>query len=136
MGANGNIIVHFEIYVDDMERAEKFYENVLGWKFKTMKEMNYTLVYPSGKVEEWGPAKVGVNGGMLLRPSAGPDNTKAAPNAFVCTVAVDDIKDIVEKVEANGGRVDMPIDNVPGVGLLAYVRDPEFNMFGLLQAKM
>jgi hypothetical protein len=127
-----NNIVHFEIYVDDMERAKKFYKTVLGWAVNHIEAMNYTLVYPGGKVTE-GPAKVGINGGMLLRSGPAPENNKAAPNAFVCTVSVKDIDAVLATVESNGGRIDMPVDNVPGVGRLAYIRDTEFNMIGLLQ---
>ena len=130
-----NVIVHFEIYVDDLERAKKFYTQVLGWAFKLEKEMNYTLVYPGGKIED-GPAKIGINGGMLLRPGPAPENNMAAPNAFVCTVAVDDIDSVLSKVEENGGRIDMPVEEIPGVGKLAYIRDTEFNLIGLLQPSM
>ena len=128
-------IVHFEIYVDDMERAKTFYTKTLGWTFGSFRGGEYTLVYPSGEVSQ-GPATVGINGGMLLRPGPAPENNKAAPNAFVCTVSVDDIDAVIAKVEQCGGRVDMPIDDIPGLGKLAYVRDTEFNMIGLLQPNM
>jgi len=66
----GGYIVHFEIHVDDMERAKKFYKEVLGWAFDYNKQFNYTLVYPGGKVES-SSAAVGVNGGMMLRNGPG-----------------------------------------------------------------
>jgi predicted enzyme related to lactoylglutathione lyase len=97
MAAN---VVHFEIFVEDPDRAKKFYTEVLGWAFRFIKEMNYTLVYPGGEVLD-GPAKTGINGGMMLRPGPAPApasrNNQAAPNAFVCTVAVDDIDSILSK---------------------------------------
>jgi predicted enzyme related to lactoylglutathione lyase len=132
MGSN---IVHFEIHVDDMERAKKFYTEVLGWAFNYMKEMDYMLVYPGGKIMN-GPAEVGVNGGMLLRNTPAPSDDKASPNAFVCTISVDDVDATLEKVTANGGRIDMPAGDVPGVGRLAYVRDSEMNLLGLLKPDM
>ena len=131
----GNNIVHFEIYVDDMERAKKFYTEVLGWAFNYIKEMDYTLVYPGGKITD-GPAEVGVNGGMLLRNAPAPADSKASPNAFVCTVSVEDIDGVIEKVTTNGGRIDLLAYNVPGVGRLAYVRDSEMNLLGLLKPDM
>jgi uncharacterized protein len=130
-----NPVVHFEIFVNDLERAKKFYSEVLGWAFAYIKEMNYTLVYPNGEVTQ-GPAKLGINGGMALRQSLSPQNKKGPSNAFVCTVAVDDIDAVLAKVEPNGGSIDMPVDTVPGVGWLAYIRDTEFNMIGLLQTDM
>lgn len=29
-----NRVVHFEIQADDLDRAQKFYEDVFGWTFK------------------------------------------------------------------------------------------------------
>ena len=57
-----NLVVHFEIYVNDLKRAQKFYEAVLEWKFKYIESMNYTLVYPSGEIID-GPAKEGLMAG-------------------------------------------------------------------------
>jgi len=125
-------IIHFEIYVDDIDRAKAFYEKVLGWAFSHIEEYDYWLVYPSGTVSN-GPAQQGVNGGMLLRPGPKPSDNKAAPNAFVCTVNTDDIDETLALVEKHGGRIDMPADTVSGIGRLAYVRDTEGNLVGLLQ---
>jgi len=128
-------VVHFEIFVDDPERARKFYTEVLGWAFRFIKEMNYTLVYPGGEVLD-GPAKTGINGGMIPRPGAASENNRAAPNAFVCTVAVEDLDAVLAKVAPAGGRIDIPVQDIPGVGRLAYIRDTEFIMIGLLQPEM
>jgi hypothetical protein len=131
----GNNIVHFEIYVDDLERAKKFYTEVLGWAFNYNKEFDYTLVYPGGKVTE-GPASVGVNGGMMKRNAPAPSDDEASPNAFVCTISVDNVDETLKKVTANGGRIDVPANDVRGVGRLAYVRDCEMNLLGLLKPDM
>ena len=129
-----NSVVHFEIYCDDVERAKKFYAEVLGWTFKDLGDDmgGYVLVYPSGDNTE-NRAKNGINGGMARRrkSSAGIGNT--TPNAFVCTVTVKDIEETIRKVEPAGGRIDMPIGDVPGVGRLAYIRDTEMNLVGIMQ---
>jgi hypothetical protein len=78
MGSN---IVHFEVNVDDVERAKKFYSTVFGWAFKYVEDMNYTLVYPSGEITD-GPAKAGINGGMMKRSGKAPADD-ASSNAFV-----------------------------------------------------
>lgn len=129
-----NLVTHFEIYVDDVERAKKFYADVFGWAFKQLgKEMNdYVLVYPGGEVSD-GPASVGINGGMMLRSAPAPSDDKAAPNAFCCTIAVDDIMAIMESAQNNGARVDMPVMDVPGIGKLAYIRDTEMNLVGIIE---
>lgn len=125
-------VVHFEMYVDDLERAKTFYEKVLNWAFSHIEEYDYWLVYPGGTVTN-GPTQEGINGGMLLRSGPKPGDDMAAPNAFVCTVNTDDIDATLALVVAQGGRIDMPADHVMGVGRLAYIRDTEGNLVGLLQ---
>ena len=129
-----SVVVHFEIYVDDTVRAKKFYETVFGWAFKDWEGggVSYVLVYPGGEVTD-GPAVEGINGGMVQRRSPAPTDDKASANAFVCTVGVENIDEIIAKVEPNGGRIDMPIGDVPGIGKLAYIRDTEMNMLGVIQ---
>ncbi|HUP17323.1 MAG TPA: VOC family protein [Acidimicrobiia bacterium] len=36
--------IHFEIHVDDMERARSFYEKVLGWSFQKWGDIDYYVV--------------------------------------------------------------------------------------------
>lgn len=127
-------VVHFEIYVDDIARAKKFYSDVFGWVYEAMgPDMNdYVVVYPGG-VPSSGPAKVGINGGMLKRPGPAPSDNMASPNAYVCMVAVDDIDETMAKVEPAGGRIDMPVNEVPTVGKIAYIRDTEMNLVGVMK---
>ncbi len=129
-----SVITHFEVYVDNIGRAKKFYESVFGWAFKDLgSEMNnYVIVFPSGEITE-GPAKAGINGGMMQRPGPAPSDNKAAPNAYVCMVSIDQIEPALQRVVEHGGRVDMPVMEVPTVGKLAYIRDSEMNLVGVLQ---
>ena len=36
-------IVHFEIHVDDMERAKKFYGEIFGWRFEDWTDFAHAL---------------------------------------------------------------------------------------------
>lgn len=129
-----NNVVHFEIGVEDTERAMRFYKEVLGWAFQPLGEEygGYVLVYPGGEITE-GNAKVGINGGMMKRQGPAPSGDLREANSFVCTIAAEDVDDIVAKTEANGGSVDMQPDDIPGVGRLAYIRDTEGNILGVLK---
>ena len=40
-------VVHFEIPVNDIKRAEKFYKSAFGWEINSIPEMKYTLVTTS-----------------------------------------------------------------------------------------
>lgn len=129
-----SVISHFEVYVDDLERAKKFYSDVFGWAYQDMgPELNdYVVVYPSGEVTN-GPATSGINGGMMKRSGPAPSDDTAAPNAYVCIVTIDDIDAALERAVAAGARIDMPVMDVPTVGRMAYIRDTEMNLVGVLQ---
>jgi predicted enzyme related to lactoylglutathione lyase len=55
-------------------------------------------------------------------------------NGTVNTVDVADLDDAISKVLANGGQIVMPKDEIPGVGWLAYVREPGGAVLGMMQA--
>ncbi|MGY1681601.1 VOC family protein [Geodermatophilus sp. SYSU D01176] len=117
-------VVHFEIPVDDGERARSFYKEAFGWQLQEMPGMDYTLVVtgPSG---DQGPTEPGfVNGGMLAR------STAAAPGPVV-VVDVESIDVALERVSDLGGSTVLGKQPVGDMGFTAYVRDPEGNVVGL-----
>jgi len=118
-------VVHFEVHAEDPERAIRFYSAVLGWSFK----------HWGGPQDYWlittGPAdQPGIDGGMVRRQGAIDGQ---AVIAFVCTVGVDSVDDTVAKALENGGTIALPKMAIPGVGWLAYVKDTEGNIFGMMQ---
>jgi len=127
-----NSVVHFEISYDELDRVKKFYSEVFGWAFQDLGEDmgGYVLVYPNGEINET-RATEGINGGMMRRSASGA--SAGPPNAFVCTISVEDAEATLEKVKSAGGTIEIPADVVPGIGMLAYFRDPENNLVGVLQ---
>ena len=125
-----NRIVHFEIFVSDMQRAIDFYTTVLGWEIKKWDspDMEYWMVM-TGKDEE-GATYHGIDGGMLLRKGDAPSES-AAHNAYVCTALVKNIDEILQKVEKAGGRIVTPKFALAGMAWQAYCIDTEGNKFGL-----
>jgi predicted enzyme related to lactoylglutathione lyase len=119
-------VIHFEVHADNPERALKFYRDVLGWEFtKWDGPQAYWLI-------KTGPdAQPGINGGMIQRRCAIDGQ---AVIAFVCTVDTNSVDEQVAKVLANGGSIALPKMPIPGVGWLAYCKDTEGNIFGLMQA--
>lgn len=114
--------VHFEIQADDTERAAKFYTEIFGWEFtKWEGSMEYWLI-KTGK--EGAP---GIDGGMMREPKV--TNT-------VNTIDVSDIDEYMEKVKKASGEVITPKTAIPGIGWHAYCKDPEGNLFGILQSYM
>jgi predicted enzyme related to lactoylglutathione lyase len=74
----------------------------------------------------------GINGGLMPRRGAAPAEGQAV-NAYVCTVGVEAVDAAVAKSLTLGGTVALPKMPIPGVGWLAYIKDPDGNILGLLQ---
>lgn len=119
-------VVHFEIHAEDPARAIRFYESLFGWQFTAWggDGMPYWII----KTGEDGTP--GINGGLVRRRGAIDGQ---AVIAFVCTVDVADVKASFAKAKSLGGVEALPVMAVPGVGWLAYVKDTEGNIFGMMQ---
>jgi len=119
-------VAHFEIHATDPERTGKFYTDIFGWSItKWDGPMEYYLL--SAKSDGFG-----IDGAIVRRRTARPADG-APTNAYVCTIAVDSLDEVSRKVVARGGSIVVEKDEIPGVGMLAYAKDPEGNIFGLLQ---
>ncbi|HEV3224782.1 MAG TPA: VOC family protein [Puia sp.] len=127
-----NRVVHFEIHAINGDRMQAFYQSVFGWDIKDMGPAmgNYRII-DTGK-DETGARWTGINGGLTPRHGDGPEGGEPV-NAYVCTISVANIDDTLKKIEAAGGTVATDKMEVPGVGHLAYRKDPEGNIFGVLQ---
>lgn len=118
-------VVHFELPVDDQNRAKAFYAEAFGWNLADVPGMAYTLVTttPSG---DRGPTEPGaINGGMAER--GGP------VTAPVVTVEVDDIDAALATVERLGGKTVQGRNPVGDMGFTGYFSDTEGNVVGLWQ---
>lgn len=118
-------VIHFEIHAENPERAIGFYQSLLGWKFSRWEgPMPYWLVTTGPDNEP------GINGGLIQR--RGPIDGQAVI-AYVCTVQVPTLDDHVAKATQAGGVCVVPKMPIPGVGWLAYCKDTEGNIFGMMQ---
>jgi uncharacterized protein len=119
--------VHFEIQASDPDKLIDFYTRLFGWTFNKWDKGDYWLI-------NTGPdSEPGINGGLLPRRGDVPQEM-AAMNAFVVTVDVDQIDLALARATDEGGVVAVPKMAVPGIGWLAYVKDPDGNVFGMMQA--
>ena len=122
-------LVHFEIHVDDMERAKKFYGEVFEWTFQDWSEYAGVPYFGAVTGNENEP---GINGALMQRQGPPPE-TNQALNAFVCTMGVEDYDSIEAKILNNGGKVALPKYALPGMAWQGYYIDPEGNVFGIHQ---
>lgn len=122
-------VIHFEIHASDPDAVANFYHELLGWKISKFDGMDYRVI------ETGENSKPGINGGIAKR--MGPPAESGQPvNAFVCVVDVESLEASLEKALRLGATVAVPKMPVPGVGLLAYIKDPDGNILGLLQPEM
>ncbi len=129
-----NRVVHFEIHTGRPEETAAFYREVFGWTIAEWiipgvvlpEEHRYWAVTTGSEKEP------GINGGIVKRPRPAPDEDKGV-SAFVCTIQVESVDAYLNKVVEAGGQIATPKMPIPGVGWLAYAKDPEGNLFGLMQ---
>ena len=122
-GLNMSKVIHFEINVDNPERAIKFYSSAFGWKIDK---------YGGGQMDYWlvtaGPeGEPGINGAIM--PRNGNLTT-------VNTISVDSVEESIKTIEKAGGKITQPKMPIPGVGYFAYCLDTEGNAFGILKPDM
>ena len=112
-------VVHFEIAVDNSERAIKFYSAVFGWKIQKWDQFDYWL---ANTKEEGEP---GIDGAFMKR--------EMAEQNIINTIEVPSIDTFMIRIKENEGTVLTPKMIIPGVGYTARCRDTEGNIFGILE---
>ena len=118
--------VHFEMQVNDAQRAMNFYSEIFGWQFTEYMPGVYWLIITG---EEGTP---GINGGMGMRGGPQPPN-ESGTNSFVCTMAVDNVDEVIDAVLKAGGVEALAKHAIPGQGWLFYFVDTEGNTVGAMQ---
>ena len=119
--------VHFELPADDTARCITFYNKAFGWTFEKWDgPMPYWLITTGPDSEP------GINGGLVKRMGPSPADMQPV-NAYVCTTSVASVDDSLAKALSSGGTLALAKMPVPGVGWLAYVKDTEGNILGLIQ---
>ena len=107
---------HFEIPVDDADRAERFYSSVFGWTFER---------YPGAPtyygLATTGDTEPGINGALFQRGS---------DSVTTLTMSVDSIEEATAKIVAEGGEVIQDKTPIPNMGWFATCVDTEGNKIG------
>lgn len=122
-----NPVNWFEIYVQDIARAQKFYEAVLQI------EMN-SISPPDGELSMLGfpmdMEQFGSSGALVHHadvPSGG-NSTLVYFNSEDCAIEE-------ARIEAAGGKVESPKMSIGDYGFITLAVDPDGNMFGLHSMK-
>jgi predicted enzyme related to lactoylglutathione lyase len=120
-------VYHFEVHASDPQRTMNFYTQLFGWRFEPWGPPDTYWLIKTGPVDQ-----PGIDGGVVPRRGAPPTEGQAV-NAFVCTVDVANAAESLAKAIALGGSEALPVMAIPGVGWLAYAKDPEGTIFGMMQ---
>jgi predicted enzyme related to lactoylglutathione lyase len=102
-----------ELVTRDVEKAKKFYRDVVGWTFDGMP-------MPDGTY--W-VAKMGDQPVGGLFPIAGLQ-WEGVPEHWMSYLAVDDVDARVKKAAAAGAKLMRPAFDIPGVGRIAILTEP------------
>ena len=114
-----NPVVHFEIISRDAKRLQRFYSRIFGWKIDAKNPMKY------GMVDTKSP-KRSLSGGI-----GAPMGRRRGWLTFY--IGVKNIKAVLKRIERAGGRIAMPITEVPGGPTIAQFFDPAGNRIGLVE---
>ncbi|MBL0053585.1 MAG: VOC family protein [Bacteroidetes bacterium] len=112
-------MTHFAIHIDDIERAKSFYDKVFDWGFNSYGQDDFIQI----------KADKSENGELI----GAMQSRKYSPVAdkiigLECTIGVESIDAIIEKVKINGGQILMPKTAIPYVGWIAKFLDTEGNL--------
>jgi len=119
-------VVHFEIHADNPQRAATYYQQLFDWQINKWEGPEDYWLITTGPDSE-----PGINGAILKRRQ--PINGDAVI-AYVCTIDVASIDDTIAKITSMGGTIALPKMAVPQVGWLAYAKDTEGNIFGVMES--
>ncbi|WP_058910198.1 VOC family protein [Entomohabitans teleogrylli] len=116
-----NAAVWFEIYVDDIERATRFYEAILGVELVRLPEsQGIYMMFP------YQQGKEGAGGALVKCDYGVPGATGTRVHLSCADCAVP-----VSRTEENGGRVISPKISIGENGFAAVIEDTEGNIVGL-----
>lgn len=120
--------VWFEIYVDDIVRATKFYETVLETKLEELgdpSDQSLKMMSFPGDMDSYGA------GGALAQM----EGMKPGGNSTIVYFGCDDCAVEEARVEGAGGHVVKSKMNIGQYGFISLCTDTEGNMFGLHSMK-
>ncbi len=119
-----NPIVWCEIYVQDMDRAKRFYESVFEVKLEKLESPG------SPEMDMWAfpmnMEAVGASGALVKMDGVASGGSGTIPYFHCDEIAVES-----ERVVNAGGQIHTPKVSIDQYGFMALIIDPDGNMIGL-----
>ncbi|MCB1671602.1 MAG: VOC family protein [Gammaproteobacteria bacterium] len=121
--------IWYELLTNNSDAALEFYSAILGWRSTDSGQpgMDYRILH--AKEDDQGE---GYDVGGLMQLTEEMRNNGARP-VWLGYIAVDDVDVCVAGIVAAGGKVQMPATDIPQVGRLAMVTDPQGTPFYIMR---
>lgn len=119
-----NPVGWFEIYVDDMSRAQTFYEAVLDVTLAPLGDPSDSSIHMQAFPSDMG--QYGATGSLVKM-----EGFPAGGNSTLVYFSCDDCSVEESRVSAAGGKVQRPKMSIGDYGFISLAMDTEGNMFGL-----
>ena len=118
--------IWYELMTRDPAAAKQFYDPVAGWTIEPQPsgEMDYRMIDTGD----------GLVGGTLTLTKDMTDH--GARPTWLGYIGVDDVDATIATIEAKGGKVLMPANDIPDVGRIAMVADPQGNPFYIMRGSV
>ena len=113
--AAGTTFTWHELYVPDSEAGIRFYTQVLGWEVQqtALEGFDYPMLVANGRP---------IAG---VQATGGNPQMAGVPPHWATYIAVDDVDARVAKVTLHGGSLVVPAMDIPTVGRMALIADPQ-----------
>lgn len=115
--------IWYELMTTDADAAGNFYGDLLGWRFKHAGQpgMDYRLF-----------SKAGTDVGGVMPLTSEMQENGARP-LWAGYIGVDDVDASAEAIAKAGGEIQMGPRDIPDVGRLAFVKDPQEAPFYIMR---
>jgi predicted enzyme related to lactoylglutathione lyase len=129
-----NLVVHFEIHASEPQRLVDFYQRLLGWTFTQFGDMPYWAIDTGEGATTLDAPGGGINGGLSQRRGPAPEPGGPVNGANIVVGVDGDIDQVFQRGLDLGATEALPLSDMPGVGRLGYLLDPDGNVFGLISS--
>jgi len=122
--------VWYELLTPDADAAQRFYGEVVGWQIARgdLSGLDYRVLSAQAAESD---ASHQIGGIMPLTPAMIDGGARAI---WLGYIEVDDVDQAVTRLQNAGGRVLMAAADLPGVGRIALVADPQGALFYLMHS--
>ncbi len=122
-----NLVIWFEIFVQDMKRAVEFYENILQIKMHELEKPPVDALMTFFSMEQ----NIIGAGGALVKMDCMPSGNNSTQVYFSC----EDCAVEGSRVEKSGGKIKREKMSIGEYGFIVLAIDTEGNTFGLHSLK-